>query len=77
MSETEQQPTTTTPAAPSFTITDLRQCKIIIETAVSRGAFKPNELSVVGSTYDRLDAFVKHQLDALSTEKEPQQGEEE
>ena len=72
MSETQ-----TTPAAPTFSINDLRQCKAIIETAISRGAFKPNELSIVGSTYDRLDAFVNHQVDALKNETEETPGEEE
>jgi hypothetical protein len=32
--------------------------KVIIDIASSRGAFKPNEMTVVGQTYTKLEAFL-------------------
>lgn len=39
-------------------LNDLNAMKIIIDIASSRGAFKPNEMSVVGQTYNKLTAFL-------------------
>lgn len=41
-----------------FTFTDLLQIKNIIEIASSRGAFRADELSLVGTTYDRLSHYI-------------------
>jgi hypothetical protein len=41
-----------------LTINDLIAIRGIIDTACQRGAFKANEMAVIGSTYDRLDSFV-------------------
>jgi hypothetical protein len=42
-----------------LTINDLQAMKVIIDIASSRGAFKPNEMSVVGQTYTKLTAFLE------------------
>jgi hypothetical protein len=40
-------------------IRDLAVCKHIIETASDRGAFRANELQVVGLTYDRISRWLE------------------
>lgn len=47
------------PAAPaSLDIQDLAQLRNIINVASQRGAFKPEEFSVVGATYTKLNDFI-------------------
>jgi hypothetical protein len=53
--ETNDQPTN----PPVLDITDLRNILEIIGVCAQRGAFRANELSQVGRTYDRLEAFLK------------------
>lgn len=49
----------TNDAAPvSLSVNDLSNLRQIIDVASSRGAFKANEMQVVGITYDRLNAFL-------------------
>lgn len=53
--------TTETPAQPpveQLTVSDLSAMKVIIDIASSRGAFKPNEMVVVGQTYNKLVGFL-------------------
>ena len=68
--ESEEQKTTTNV---DLNVNDLNTLKNIIDLASSRGAFKPNEMVVVGQTYNRLVAFLeqvaKHQA-AQNPEKE-------
>lgn len=47
-------------AAPAaeLTVNDLTAIKQIIDVASSRGAFKANEMAVVGTTYNKLEAFL-------------------
>jgi len=40
-------------------IQDLNAMKVIIDIASSRGAFKPNEMAVVGQTYNKLTTFLE------------------
>lgn len=49
-----------------LSINDLNAMKVIIDIASSRGAFKPNEMAVVGTTYNKLTAF----LDSVSKQSE-------
>lgn len=63
MTETTQEATQETAAAQDqtsadLTINDLNALKTIIDIAISRGAFKPNELVPVGQTYTKLDTFL-------------------
>jgi hypothetical protein len=50
-------------------ISDLNAMKLIIDVASSRGAFKPNEMVLVGQTYSKLTAF----LDAVAKQSQQQQ----
>jgi hypothetical protein len=45
--------------APDLTVQDLQALKAIIDVASQRGAYKPNEMEVVGRTYNRLDIFLQ------------------
>ena len=55
--ETEQ-PTEQQPTQPELTVSDLTNIRSIIDVAVRRGAFGASELSAVGATFDKLNAFV-------------------
>ena len=41
-----------------LTVNDLNALKQIIDVASSRGAFKPNEMTVIGNTYTKLETFL-------------------
>lgn len=57
--ETNQEAPAQAPAdATELTINDLNAMKVIIDIASSRGAFKPNEMTVVGQTYTKLSTFL-------------------
>jgi hypothetical protein len=59
MENQETAPTTETqPAQPELTVTDLTNIRSLIDVAVRRGAFGASELSAVGATFDKLNAFV-------------------
>jgi len=45
-------------SSPDLTVQDLTALKQIIDVASQRGAFKPGEMAVVGTTYNRLEAFL-------------------
>tara|TARA_B110000503_G_scaffold68570_1_gene107050 strand:+ start:4932 stop:5168 length:237 start_codon:yes stop_codon:yes gene_type:complete len=53
-------------ATAELTVQDLGALKQIIDVASQRGAFKPNEMVVVGQTYAKLEAF----LNAVKTQQE-------
>ena len=60
MSETENtQPKETAQDQAQLTINDLVAMKSIIDIASQRGAFKPNEMVVVGQTYNKLMTFLE------------------
>lgn len=42
-----------------LSLSDLAAMKSIIDTASARGAFKPNEMMVVGQTYNKLTTFLE------------------
>ena len=44
--------------APELSLSDLHALKTLVETAVKRGAFTANELSAVGTVYDRVNNFL-------------------
>lgn len=46
------------PDAAELNLNDLNAMKVIIDIASSRGAFKPNEMAVVGQTYNKLTTFL-------------------
>jgi hypothetical protein len=45
-------------AQPQLGISDLQNLRVIVDTAVKRGAFGAGEISAVGATFDRLNAFL-------------------
>ena len=47
---------------PNFNLADLAAVKQIIEVSSRRGAYNAAELSAVGTTYDRLMAFLTHHI---------------
>lgn len=51
-----------------LSVNDLNAIKQIIDVASSRGAFKPNEMAVVGTTYNKLEVF----LNAVTQQQEAQ-----
>jgi hypothetical protein len=52
-------------------VQDLNAIKQIIDVASSRGAFKANEMAVVGTTYNKLESF----LGAVQAQQEPKKEE--
>ena len=42
-----------------LTIADLASIKTLLDTACARGAFKGNEMRMVGEIYDKLSAFLE------------------
>jgi hypothetical protein len=56
-----------------LTLADMASLKNIIDAATLRGAFRANELSNVGSIYDKLDAFLTAAQAQLAAQAETQQ----
>lgn len=70
---TEDSETPEQQAVESITLRDLDQIAQIIDLGAQRGAFKGNEMTVVGSLYDKLAMFlgnVKEQQDAAKAAAE-------
>jgi hypothetical protein len=71
--DTEDSGTPEQQAVESITLRDLDQIAQIIDLGAQRGAFKGNEMTVVGSLYDKLAMFlgnVKEQQDAAKAAAE-------
>jgi len=62
-----QAPNTANEAPTELTISDLSALKQIIDVASQRGAFRPNEMMTVGSTYNKLETF----LNAVAAQSAP------
>ena len=64
-------PQTDAPEAPAaeLTVQDLTSIKQIIDVASQRGAFKANEMAVVGTIYNKLESF----LGAVQATQEPKE----
>lgn len=73
--ETVQAPKAEAQAQPApaaeLTVQDLTAIKQIIDVASGRGAFRANEMAVVGQTYNKLESF----LGAVSAQQEPKKEE--
>ena len=59
----------TAPAAPELTLTDLANLRAVVEVAIRRGAFAANEVSAVGATYDKINAFLNAAMPPKSEEQ--------
>lgn len=55
-------------------INDLNSMKVIIDIASSRGAFKPNEMAIVGQTYNKLTTFLEQVAKQAEASKVAQPG---
>lgn len=76
--KTEATPATEQTQAPDLTVQDLTAMKSIIDVASTRGAFKPNEMTTVGTVYGKLEAFlnaVQAQQDAQAEAEKARTGE--
>ena len=51
-----------------LTVQDLGNIKQIIDVASQRGAFKPNEMTTVGTTYTKLETFLAAVAQQQSTQ---------
>lgn len=56
--ETAEETTTQSAPAAELTINDLAAMKNLIEVVSIRGAFKANELTAVGTLFDKLNVFL-------------------
>lgn len=57
--ENQQQPVNTdAPALPELSVNDLQNLRAVVETAARRGAFQAQEMSAVGSVFDKLNNFL-------------------
>ena len=79
MSEETKAPETTEAPSPEatgaeLTVQDLAALKQIIDVASQRGAFKPNEMTVVGNTYGKLEAFLGEIQKQQAAQPAEQQG---
>ena len=74
----EQEVNGAAPAAPEaaaeLNINDLNAMKVIIDIASQRGAFKPNEMTVVGQTYTKLTTFLEQVAKQAEAAKAAQPG---
>jgi hypothetical protein len=73
--QVEKQPAAETatnePSTADLNINDLNAMKVIIDIASSRGAFKPNEMAVVGQTYNKLTTFLDQVAKQAEGAKQP------
>lgn len=77
--ESTQEQTQTNAPAPEqqgadLSIQDLSAMKSIIDVASSRGAFKPQEMMMVGQTYNKLSNFLDAVAKQSAAAQAPQQG---
>jgi hypothetical protein len=56
---TTETENTSTPEGAQLAISDLVAMKSIIDIASQRGTFKPNEMMIVGQTYNKLTTFLE------------------
>ena len=70
MEEQAQTAAQTAPNPPELTLTDLVNLRSVVEVAIRRGAFAASEVSAVGATYDKINAFLNAAMPA-KTEEQP------
>ena len=60
----------------TITIQDIGICKQAIEVAATRGAFKAEEMAIVGSTYNKVSAWLNQMQPAVDDDAESTDSEE-
>lgn len=56
--------------APGLSMQDLNLALGLINTAIRRGTYKPNELVAVGQIYERIEKFLHHQAQKQTNDAE-------
>lgn len=56
--ETTKEESTEQDQSVELTVNDLNALKQIIDVASGRGAFKPNEMTTIGTVYTKLENFL-------------------
>ena len=64
-----EEPVTEKKEESTLTLALLLNIKKILDIAVSRGAFKPEELTTVGTVYDQFTASLQKLSEKSNTEK--------
>jgi hypothetical protein len=57
-----------------LTVADIANIKTLLEAACARGAFRANEMSNIGATYDKITVFLQ-QAQTQTELNEPSKGE--
>ena len=60
----------------TITIQDIGICKQAIEVAATRGAFKAEEMAIVGDTYNKVSAWLNQMQPAVDDDAESTDSEE-
>jgi hypothetical protein len=70
MKNTTESPAVEESAAEEVTITiqDIGICKQAIEVAATRGAFKAEEMAIVGDTYNKVSAWLNQMQPAVDND---------
>ena len=70
MENTTETPAVEESAAEEVTITlqDVAICKQAIEVAATRGAFKADEMAIVGATYNKVSAWLNQMQPAVDND---------
>ena len=78
MKNTTESPAVEESAAEEVTITiqDIGICKQAIEVAATRGAFKAEEMAIVGDTYNKVSAWLNQMQPAVDDDAESTDSEE-
>ena len=78
MKNTTESPAVEESAAEEVTITiqDIGICKQAIEVAATRGAFKAEEMAIVGATYNKVSAWLNQMQPAVDDDAESTDSEE-
>ena len=50
------------PAVPQLNLRDLSMTLKLLQVAIKRGTYEPNELQIVGTTYETISNFVTFQV---------------
>ena len=78
MENTTETPAVEESAIEEVTITlqDVAICKQAIEVAATRGAFKADEMAIVGATYNKVSAWLNQMQPAVNDDAETTDSEE-
>lgn len=60
-------------AGAELNISDLNTLRAIIDLASARGAFKPAEMTTVGTTYTKLDSFLNKVAEQAEAQQKSQE----